>query len=253
MSQPIDAISSRLAEFVRLIERDGWCVVEDVVEPALLDRVVSDVAGRVARAGLRNLLRQSDAARRIADHPAVRALPEALLGPSAAAVRAILFDKTADANWKVPWHQDLSIAVRERRSIDGFGPWSVKDGVVHVEPPVGVLERMLTVRVHIDDCGVDNGPLRVLAGSHRLGRLDPPAIERLRSELPEHTCVARRGAIIAFRPLALHASAPAAAPAHRRVVHLEFACEALPSGLAWAEASAASASEVAGGRLTPGA
>jgi hypothetical protein len=66
-------------------------------------------------------------------------------------VRAIYFDKSSDANWLVPWHQDLTLALRERLESPGFGPWSVKDGIPHVQPPVELLERMLTVRIHFDD------------------------------------------------------------------------------------------------------
>ena len=95
-------------------------------------------------------------------------------------VRAILFDKTPSANWKVVWHQDLTIAVRERGVVSGFGPWSEKEGVVHVQPPIELLERMLAVRVHLDDCGADNGPVRVLPASHRVGRLSGEAIDEWR-------------------------------------------------------------------------
>jgi ectoine hydroxylase-related dioxygenase (phytanoyl-CoA dioxygenase family) len=89
------------------------------------------------------------------------------------------------------------------------------------------------VRVHLDDCGLDNGPVRVLPGSHRVGRLSAAAIEAWRAGAPAVECLAERGAVLAFRPLLLHASSPAAAPAHRRVVHFEFAAEALPEPLAW--------------------
>lgn len=221
------------------LERNGWCSFEGAVEADLLDAVVAETTGRIERAGLRNLLSQSSSARQLATHPTVRDLPEALLGAGAFVVRAILFDKTPETNWKVPWHQDRTIAVRERRDVDGFGPWSTKDGVVHVEPPADVLERMVTVRLHLDDCGLDNGPLRVLEGSHRAGKLDTEAIDRAKAMLVESTCTVPRGGVVAFVPLLLHASSPAPAPAHRRVVHLEFAADPLPGGLEWAESAEA--------------
>ena len=158
---------------------------------------------------------------------------EAVLGPHCFAVRAILFDKTPTANWKVVWHQDLTIAVRERASVLGFGPWSEKDGVAHVQPPETLLERMLAVRLHLDDCGADNGPVRVLPGSHRVGRLSAGAIDQWRGAREEVACLAERGAILAFRPLLLHASSPATVAAHRRVIHIEFAVDELPEPLAW--------------------
>ncbi len=151
-----------------------------------------------------------------------------MVGPRFFPVRGILFDKTPQGNWKVPWHQDLSIAVASRVEVPGFEPWSIKDGVVHVQPPVQVLEAMVTLRLHLDDCGLDNGPLRVLPGTHLLGKVEtPPAV-------PEVVCCLPAGGALLMRPLLMHASSAATGPGRRRVIHLEFACESLPGGLEWA-------------------
>lgn len=101
------------------------------------------------------------------------------LGPKACPVRAILFDKTPGANWSLGWHQDRTIAVRERQDVPGYGPWSRKAGVQHVEPPFAVIEAMVTLRIHLDDVPADNAPLLVVPGSHRLGRLAEPDIARV--------------------------------------------------------------------------
>jgi ectoine hydroxylase-related dioxygenase (phytanoyl-CoA dioxygenase family) len=150
-------------------------------------------------------------------------------------VRAILFDKTPATNWKVSWHQDLTIAVKARRSVAGFGPWSEKAGVPHVQPPAAVLQRMVTLRVHLDACGSENGPLQVIPGSHTRGRLSPSDIERVTRDGPIVTCEVEAGGVLAMRPLLVHASSAARRPHHRRVVHLEFAADDLPSGLQWYE------------------
>jgi ectoine hydroxylase-related dioxygenase (phytanoyl-CoA dioxygenase family) len=155
------------------------------------------------------------------------------LGLDAFVIRDLFFDKTSEANWKVAWHQDLTIAVRHRIDLPGFGPWSEKDGVPHVRPPVELLERMLTVRLHLDDCGEQNGPLRVLPCSHRHGKLDANAIRAWRAEVPAVVCTIKCGGVVLMRPLLLHASSPARRPEHRRVIHLEFAAEELPGGLQW--------------------
>jgi hypothetical protein len=162
-----------------------------------------------------------------------RRLVEPILGVDCFAVRGLLFDKTPDANWNVPWHQDLSIAVRERRDVERFGPWTTKEGVPHVQPPVAVLENMLTLRLHLDSCGPDNGPLRVIAGSHGNGRLSGAEIDALRACTTEVELSASPGDILVMRPLLLHSSSSAKSPNHRRVVHIEFAAEALPDGLEW--------------------
>jgi ectoine hydroxylase-related dioxygenase (phytanoyl-CoA dioxygenase family) len=218
----------------------GFAVVPDVLNQsetsALIAAIEMPSAGSVSQResifAIRNLL-EVPAIRDLARHPAVRALVEPVLGPNAFAARGIFFDKTPDANWKVVWHQDLSIAVQEKREVDGFGPWSVKAGAVHVQPPMEVLEKMVTVRLHLDACTEENGPLRVIAGSHRLGRLSAAQIAQQRAEEDEITVPVPLGGALLMRPLILHASSPSQTPAHRRVVHLEFAAEPLPGGLEW--------------------
>jgi ectoine hydroxylase-related dioxygenase (phytanoyl-CoA dioxygenase family) len=123
--------------------------------------------------------------------------------------------------------------VKERRDVEGFGPWSVKAGVVHVQPPASVLAGMLTVRLHLDDCGLENGPLRVVPGSHKLGVSDAAAIADARNRIAEATCAVGAGSVVLMRPLLLHASSPATVAGHRRVIHLEFAAAELPGGLEW--------------------
>jgi hypothetical protein len=82
-----------------------------------------------------------------------------------------MFDKTLEANWAVAWHQDRTLPVAERFEIEGFGPWSTKDGLLHVAPPFEILARMITLRVHLDPVDAANAPLRAALGSHRLGRV----------------------------------------------------------------------------------
>jgi ectoine hydroxylase-related dioxygenase (phytanoyl-CoA dioxygenase family) len=164
----------------------------------------------------------------------ITALVEAVLGAPGRPVRGIFFDKTAQANWPVPWHQDLTIALAERRELPGWTQWSIKSGVHHVQPPTAFLERMITLRLHVDDCDEDNGPLRVLPGSHRMGRLTREKISELTNGCREIICTAPKGSALVVRPLLLHASSPAKRPRHRRVIHLEFAMtDSLPCGLSW--------------------
>lgn len=214
----------------------GWAVTPPLVTADVLERLSRELTPLLesegARGGLRHLL-DIPSVCALARSAPVRAVAEVVLGADCYAVRGILFDKTPDANWKVIWHQDLTIAVRERREVPRFGPWTEKDGVPHVQPTVDVLERMVAVRVHLDDCGPENGPVRVIPGSHRAGRLSAAAVEEWKARGPMVDCVVERGGILAFQPLLLHASSPATVPAHRRVVHLEFAVGELPGGLTW--------------------
>jgi len=224
------------------LERDGFAVVPDVLDVPTVTALIAAVGDAGEGTGsrrrgsvyaLRNLLEDVPAVAALADVPEVRSLVAAVLGPDCFPVRGILFDKTPEANWNVVWHQDLSITVRERQDVEGFGPWSEKAGVVHVQPPVRVLERMLTVRLQLDDCDETNGPLLVLPGSHRGGRLTACEIQRQRTLAPSVACPVPSGGALLMRPLLLHASSASQSPRHRRVIHLEYAAEPLPLGLQW--------------------
>jgi Phytanoyl-CoA dioxygenase (PhyH) len=225
-------------DIAQSVRKYGFAVVARVLPPSEINRLISSLAwaedetsirNRGGVYAIRNLLDVVPAVRHLASSPTMRRLLEPVLGAKALPVRGILFDKPLAANWKVPWHQDLTIAVRERRDVPGFGPWSLKAGVLHVQPPVAVLENMLAVRIHLDDCGGANGPLRVIPGSHLLGRLTTHQIS-LGSEV---SCSVEAGWAILMRPLLPHASSTSRSPSNRRVIHVEFASCRLPGGLDW--------------------
>ncbi|MFL6259280.1 MAG: phytanoyl-CoA dioxygenase family protein [Thermoanaerobaculia bacterium] len=219
------------------LEACGYAVV-----PAVLSREevleLREELARVAseddrKGGVRSLGLKSEAVRELAVNGVPAALAREVLGSAARPVKVTAFDKTAGANWIVPWHQDLTIAVREKRSAEGFGPWSVKDGIPHVQPPIEVLSRMLAVRVHLDETPADHGALRVIPGSHRLGRIAAGDIPEWRTRLGEVTCPVGEGGAMLMRPLLLHASSKSRTGEHRRVIHIEYAGFDLPCGLQW--------------------
>jgi hypothetical protein len=230
------------------VEADGFQVVAPILETTIIDSLIQGLiklktdqdtgGGRAGSYGARNLLRNCPEVGALAHSHALRQLLFPVLGAAAFPVRALFFDKLAGANWQVGWHQDLSIAVAERVEVPGFTGWSVKQGVTHVQPPASILENMLTLRVHLDDCAADNGPLRVLRGSHKQGRLHNEQIEAWKQTAEEVTCLVPKGGALLMRPLLLHASAPAKNPRHRRVIHLEYAANPLPGGLRWFEHAA---------------
>jgi hypothetical protein len=157
----------------------------------------------------------------------------AILGAGARPVRAILFDKTADNNWAVAWHQDRTIAVRERHDLPGFGPWSLKAGVVHVEPPFDIIENMITIRAHLDDCAEDNAPLLVVPGSHRLGRVAAGQTAEIALTHGHAACLASARDLWIYATSIVHASERAQNPRRRRVLQVDYASGELPDGLAW--------------------
>ena len=204
-------------------------MVEELI--ASLDSLERDEAHR--RGGIRNLLDVSQAVRELSVSVDVRSLVTRILGESAFPVRGILFDKTEWTNWKVPWHQDLTIAVAAKVECDGFGPWSVKAGVQHVQPPTEVLERMLSLRIHLDACPAQNGALKVIPASHRSGRLSEYEATVMGSKGPVVVCEVEAGGVVLMRPLLVHSSSASEQPGHRRVIHLDFASFELPGGLRW--------------------
>ena len=221
------------------IERDGFCVESGVLPRPAIERLLGILAASgesggesKRRGGQRNLL-DLPAVQTLCRCEPLRALVECVLGANAFATRGVLFDKTPEANWKVRWHQDKMIALRERRETAGFAAWSVKAGVPHAQPPVEVLEKMLSARLHLDDCLEENGPLRVLPGSHLRGILDEEAARDWKESGHAQSVPVPRGAVLLMRPLLLHASSAAIAPRHRRVLHLDFAAADLPNGLEW--------------------
>ena len=235
-------IAETLAPWLADLDVHGFALVPDVVGEASVAELLAALDDAEGAEGvrrrenvyaIRNLLEEVPAVAELARAPEIRALVEPVLGPGAFAVRGILFDKTPDANWKVTWHQDLTIAVQERREAEGFGPWSEKAGIVHVQPPAEVLERMVTVRLHLDPCGPGNGPVQLISGSHRVGRLSAGDVQAWRTRAEPVAACTGAGGVLLMRPLALHASSPATLPAHRRVIHLEFAADELPGGLEW--------------------
>jgi ectoine hydroxylase-related dioxygenase (phytanoyl-CoA dioxygenase family) len=216
------------------IGKEGCAIVEGVIDADTIDGLIKAIDSLSGEShGLRNLHERCDAVRRLCEDEQLLKLARGLIGQNAFVVRSLFFDKNDKANWKVAWHQDLTIAVSEKIETAGFSAWSVKERMVHVQPPVGVLERMVTLRLHLDDCSSDNGPLRVLPGSHVHGKLSAEQIVALRRETNEFVCEVQGGGVVIMKPLILHASSQAVVPKHRRVVHLEFAAEELPNGLRW--------------------
>jgi ectoine hydroxylase-related dioxygenase (phytanoyl-CoA dioxygenase family) len=218
---------------------DGFCIAPVAVDETVVANLIAAMDGadinRSKRGdaifGARNLLNVPEISA-FANSTVVTALVQPVLGPGATPVRGIFFDKTPGANWPVAWHQDLTLAVTRRIEIDGWTNWTVKGGSHHVNPPVSILESMVTLRVMLDDCDTENGPLRVIPGSHRLGRLSRDRIVKECASREERECLGCAGDVLMMRPLLLHASSAARRASHRRVIHLEFAAQgAIPVGL----------------------
>jgi ectoine hydroxylase-related dioxygenase (phytanoyl-CoA dioxygenase family) len=150
-------------------------------------------------------------------------LARTVLGPGAFPFRATLFDKSLEANWLVVWHQDTALPLRKRLDVPGWGPWSVKEGVAYAHAPTSALNQVVALRVGFDDSTVENGPLRVLPGTHALGVLSDDDVHEVASQLESVDCVVPKGGVLIMRPLIIHASSKSQAESPRRVLHVEYA------------------------------
>jgi Phytanoyl-CoA dioxygenase (PhyH) len=220
-----------------LLETEGFEILQNVISSQTIVSFIEELANlenvKKDRGiyGVRNLLNISPKIREFSQSLAVRQIIEKYLSIEAKVVRGIYFDKTSAANWKVPWHQDLTIAVSEKIENKGFNVWTKKAGIHHVQPPTEILERMLTLRFHLDDADETNGALKVFASSHKFGRLTATEIANLKSKERVILCKVKKGDCLLMKPLLVHSSSAGSNPYNRRVIHLEFSADKLPNGL----------------------
>lgn len=183
---------------------------------------------------VRNLLQTIPELAEVLNTSIVPQLAKVFAGNQPSSIRSIYFNKPATANWVVPWHQDLTVNLKEQSNTKGFSKWAVKDGQLTAKAPPELFSNILTLRIHLDDCDENNGALKVIPGSHLHGELRTD--DYLKTELSRAvTCPVNSGGIMLMRPLLLHASARSKG-AERRVIHLEFYSGALPAPLQWSEA-----------------
>jgi ectoine hydroxylase-related dioxygenase (phytanoyl-CoA dioxygenase family) len=211
----------------------GYTVLSRLIQPEEVDATTHQVDGVLAGgAGTRRLLHLSWC-RQLAERLMADEQLREMGMDVAHLVQCTLFTKSTERNWLVPLHQDLSIPVAERLSGTQFSGWSEKEGEVFMQPPVKVLQKLLAVRVHLDDSDGRNGALRVVPGSHQLGRLTATEAITARETMGEVVVSVPRGGAMVLRPLLLHASSKSAINSPRRVLHFVFGPRDLPESLRW--------------------
>ena len=211
--------------FTAQVETHGFAIVEGVFSSGEID-AISGAIDRAplerGRAGARHAMRFPVIAD-LSHDTRLLTLIRGVLGPGALPYRATLFDKSPIANWLVVWHQDTALPLRRRQYTPGWGPWSVKGGVIYAHAPAAALNRVLALRIHLDDSTPLNGPLRVLPGSHQCGVLSDEEVARMARASDPADCLVARGGVLAMRPLIVHASSKSRSDTPRRVLHIEYA------------------------------
>jgi ectoine hydroxylase-related dioxygenase (phytanoyl-CoA dioxygenase family) len=203
----------------------GFAIIPSVLaDPDIskLEQAFASADVRRSKAGVRHALKHSPVAEMAHDERLLE-IARRVLGTGAVPFRATLFDKSPNSNWLVVWHQDTALPLCERHETPGWGPWSVKDGVIYAHAPTAALAQVLALRIHLDNSTADNGPLRVLPATHKMGVLSDDAIHKLAEEVTSVDCLVPRGGVLAMRPMIVHASSKSRSEMSRRVLHIEYA------------------------------
>lgn len=203
----------------------GYDIVEDVLsgrECDALDMAVVRSGNVLGRAGARHLMATPEFSKLASDQRLLN-LAAIALGARAVPFRITLFDKSMRSNWLVVWHQDTALPLESHVTSDEWGPWSRKAGILYAHAPAWALSRVVALRVHLDAATHDNGPLRVIPGSHRRGVLADPEVFEIGRREKAVECVVPRGGVMAMRPMLIHSSSKARSDLRRRVLHIEYA------------------------------
>lgn len=207
------------------VERDGYAIIPDVLNFTEAEELLSKLAAsqlQRSRAGVRHLLGHP-AVSQIANDPQMLGMAQTILGQDAFPFRATLFDKSPDTNWLITWHQDTALPLREKVETAGWGSWSVKEGVIYAHAPADALEKVVALRLHLDDSTTANGPLRIVPETHRKGVLNDSEVEVIVAQQSGVICLIKKGGVIAMKPLSIHASSKSKSEIPRRVLHVEYA------------------------------
>jgi len=184
--------------------------------------------------GIRNAEKGLASVSKLVENKKYLAIASSYLPGEAKFVRAIVFLKSIENNWLVTWHQDKTVAISRKIDDLRWGPWSEKDGILHSQVPIEVLEQMVSFRVHIDESTKENGCLRVIPKSHKEGVMSQDEIYNYTKLHGAVHCEAPTGSALVMRPHVLHASSKAESAEPRKVLHIEFSSYQLPSGVKWA-------------------
>jgi len=207
------------------LEKEGFSIEYNTLSSSECDQLICILSnksdGENTKAGIRNLM-SNEAVAGIANSTRIRRIASRILGNDAVPYRATMFNKSGDVNWLVIWHQDTALPLANRFQRKGWGPWSKKAGVSYAHAPTEVLSNVVALRIHLDDSTSENGPLRVIPGSHKLGVLSEDEILKHAKVNNPVECIVPKGSVMAMRPLMIHASSKASNHLPRRVLHIEY-------------------------------
>lgn len=214
----------------------GFEIIENLVAPDMVQTLITELTQlklEPLSGGIRRIEQRVPLVASLAKSSDILSVARQHLSGQPELVRAIYFDKSPDNNWFVIWHQDRTVAVSSRFEAKGWGAWSVKADVWHVQPPIAVLQEMVTIRIHLDDATVSNGCLKIIPSSHTLGILTAESVQNTVHQEQAVYCEVPAGGAVIMRPHIVHSSEKSVVPLPRRILHFEYSSYKLPEGITW--------------------
>ena len=202
---------------------DGYVIVDELLRTDEVDRVDESLADAVVDStGDRRFL-DREWCRLLAHVVRHRLLKLRLLYRASQPVLCTYFCKDADTNGSSGLHRDLHLPLAARVDSGHFSDWTEQQDIPHARASSALLNSMLAVRLHIDDCGAGDGELYVVPGSHRAADIDAAQIR----------CTGTRGSAVVMSPMVLRTSPRSQSLKTRRVLYFLFGPSDLPDGARW--------------------
>jgi len=222
--------------YTEAINKLGYAIHAEAVPIWELNQIIHELANNDVfryeiHSSIYNLLSEFSSISAIAVNKNIIEVVKEVIGQDAIPLKAIIIDKTKQNNWGLDWHQDLKIAVKEKNETPGFTEWTIESGIDHVIPTIDVLQRSLTVRIHLDDCNPKNGSIWVLPGTHKDKIYARSEIVEKLKEVKIVDCIANKGDVMFMSPLLLHKSPYSLTDKSRRVLQIEYSSVTLTNNL----------------------
>lgn len=212
-------------DIVNQYNETGFVILDSCISPKEMQEIIAalDEGGVFDYTNSSNLVHSVPVVNFIANAGVAYHLAKAILGNNARVLNAFVLDKTDSNNWVLDWHRDSYISVKQRIDTTGYTNWRVSNGIQQVEAPEHILQQMLAVRIHLDDCDDTNGAVLAIPGSHSVGYDGQNIVG----------CHVKAGGVMLMSPLLLHQSPPSASGKSRRILHIEYTATGLDNGLEW--------------------
>lgn len=224
--------------YINSYNKKGYCFLPELFSEVELNSINGLLDNHFSNKhtkeySIRNLFQEIPNLKSLVLTPSIVSLVSKFFSTPAFVTKALYFNKNTAENWYVPFHQDISIHVNEKIDTEGYGMWTLKEGLVGVVPPIHILENTVTLRIHLDDTDERNGALKVIEGSHLEGIRKSESLKAAFDTAA--VCCLKKGDAMLMKPLLFHASSKNNSGKPRRVIHIEFNNLPLNGSLEWAE------------------